>query len=71
MAFAWPTALPIVALALSFVVGVAGPLRSATIQRLAADDLRARTASAASAIDMAVSLIMLPAAGAWRTRRRS
>jgi hypothetical protein len=71
MAFAWPTALPIVALALSFVVGVAVPLRSATIQRLAADDLRARTASAASAIDMAVSLIMLPLAGAWRTRRRS
>jgi hypothetical protein len=70
MAIVAPATLPIVALVLSLFVGVAEPLRAAAIQRLAADDLRARAASAASAVDMAVSLLALPVAGVWRTRRR-
>jgi MFS family permease len=65
-----PATLPLVALALAFLLGVAGPLRAAAIQRLAADGIRARAASAASACDMAVSTIVLPLAGLWRSRRR-
>jgi MFS family permease len=55
---------------LSFLVGVAEPLRAAAIQRLAADDARAQAASLASACDMAFSTIGLPAAGWWQHRRR-
>jgi MFS family permease len=69
-AVAVPAALPLVALALAFLVGVAQPLRAAAIQRLAADSMRARAASAASACDMAVSTLVLPLAGLWRSRRR-
>jgi hypothetical protein len=58
------------AVGLSFLAGVAGPLRAATIQRAAADGFRARAASAASACDMLVSTLMLPLAGVWRSRRR-
>jgi hypothetical protein len=65
-----PAALEVVALALSLLVGLAQPLRANTIQRLAGDDVRARAASAASACDMAVSTIVLPLTGVWRTRRR-
>jgi hypothetical protein len=65
-----PTMLPLVAIALAFLLGVAQPLRAATIQRLAADGVRARAASAASACDMAISTIVLPLAGLWRSRRR-
>jgi hypothetical protein len=65
-----PAALPMVALALSLLVGVAQPLRANAIQRLAGDDVRARAASAASACDMAVSTIVLPFTGVWRTRRQ-
>lgn len=54
--------LPLGALALAFLSGVAQPLRAAAIQRLAADGIRARAASAASACDMAVSTIVLPLA---------
>ncbi len=67
---AMPATLPLVALALAFVSGVAQPLRAAAIQRLAADGIRARAASAASACDMAVTTIVLPLAGLWRSRRR-
>jgi MFS family permease len=70
-AIAWPASLPIVALALGFLAGVAQPLRAAAIQRLAGDNIRARAASAASACDMAVSTIVLPLAGWWRGRRRT
>jgi hypothetical protein len=66
---AMPATLPLVALALAFVVGVAQPLRAAAIQRLSEDSIRARAASAASACDMAVSAIVLPLAGVWRSRR--
>jgi hypothetical protein len=62
IAMALPATLPLIALALGFLVGVAQPLRAAAIQRLAADSIRARAASAASACDMAVSTIVLP----WR-----
>jgi MFS family permease len=69
-AVAMPATLSLVALALAFLLGVAQPLRAAAIQRLAADSIRARAASAASACDMAVSTIVLPLAGVWRSRRR-
>ena len=68
-AIAVPAMLPLVGLALAFLLGVAQPLRAAAIQRLASDGIRARAASAASACDMAVSTIVLPLAGVWRTRR--
>jgi hypothetical protein len=69
-AIAAPPALPLVAFALALLVGVAQPLRAAAVQRLATDGIRARAASAASACDMAVSTILLPLAGVWRSRRR-
>jgi hypothetical protein len=65
-----PVTLPLLVLALAFLSGVAQPLRAAAVQRLAADTIRARAASAASACDMAVSTILLPLAGLWRSRRR-
>ncbi len=65
-----PATLPLVATALAFLLGVVHPLRAAAIQRLATDDIRARAASAASACDMAVSMLVLPLAGIWRSRRR-
>jgi Major Facilitator Superfamily len=65
-----PSSLPLVAIVLAFLVGVAQPLRAAIIQRLAADSMRARAASAASACDMAISTILLPLAGLWRSHRR-
>jgi MFS family permease len=57
--------LPVVA-ALAFLDGVAHPLRAAAVQRLVADDVRARAASFASACDRAIQLIALPIAGGWR-----
>jgi hypothetical protein len=69
-ALALPASVPLVALALAFLSGAARPLRAASIQRLAADNIRARAASVASACDMAVSTILLPMAGLWRSRRR-
>ena len=69
-AVAMPAALTPVALVLALLAGVAQPLRAAAIQRLASDRIRARAASAASACDMAVSTIVLPLAGLWRSRRR-
>jgi hypothetical protein len=67
---AMPAWLPAIALALGFLLGLAQPLRAASIQRVAGDGIRARAASAASACDMAVSTIVLPITGAWRSRRR-
>jgi hypothetical protein len=57
-------------IALSFGVGVLHPLRTAAIQRLASDGVRARVASAANACDMACSTVFLLLAGAFRSRRR-
>lgn len=64
-----PAAFLFAVFALSFLLGLAVPLRSAAIQRLSADDVRAQAASTASACDMALSTIALPAAGLWRRRR--
>jgi hypothetical protein len=55
--------------ALSFLTGVANPLRAAAIQRLAADHLRARAASIASACDRACTTVALLVAGALSRRR--
>jgi hypothetical protein len=49
--------------ALSCLVGVVEPLRAAAIQRLAADHVRARAASVASACDKAAATIALVVAG--------
>jgi MFS family permease len=55
--------------ALSSLDGLAHPLRATLIQRAAADGVRARMASLASACDMAVSTIALLSAGLARRRR--
>ncbi|MGB2713062.1 MAG: MFS transporter [Vicinamibacterales bacterium] len=68
-AIAWPPSLPVGAVILGFLLGIAQPLRAAAIQRLASDDIRARAASAASACDMAISVLVLPLAGLGRSRR--
>jgi MFS family permease len=54
------------AIVLSLLDGLALPLRSVLIQRLANDAMRARAASLASACDMALKAIALPLAGSWR-----
>ena len=59
------------AIGLSLLDGLALPLRSVMIQRLANDAARARAASLASACDMALKAIALPLAGRWRGRVRS
>jgi MFS family permease len=64
-----PQLLVVTALVLALLDGLAMPLRSAAIQRLARDRVRARAASIASACDMAVKAIALPLAGAWRRTR--
>jgi hypothetical protein len=56
------------AIALSLLDGLAVPLRSVAIQRLANDAVRAQAASLASACDMALKAIALPLAGRWRGR---
>jgi hypothetical protein len=58
------------AIVLSLLDGLALPLRSVAIQRLANDAVRARAASLASACDMALKTIALPLAGRWRGRLR-
>jgi MFS family permease len=65
-----PAAFPIAVPVLSFLVGLAEPLRDTAIQRLAPDDARARTASLASACSTAAAAIALPLAGLWGARRR-
>ena len=69
LALTFPFAFPASVLGLSFLVGLAEPLRATAIQRLAVDDARARAVSLASACDMAVATISLPLAGWWRSRR--
>lgn len=69
LALLLPITLPAVVLVLSLLVGLAEPLRATAIQRLVADDARARAVSVASACDMAVATIALPVAGWWRNRR--
>ncbi len=59
-----------VAVVLAFVYGAAEPLRSAALQAAAADNARARTASVASACDMACSALALMLAGTGARRRR-
>ncbi len=61
----------VAAVALAFVLGLVHPLRAAALQRAAADGVRARIASLASACDMACTTLGLLAAGAWSARRRS
>ena len=58
------------AIVLSLLDGLALPLRSVAIQRLANDAVRARMASLASACDMALKTIALPLAGSWHGRLR-
>ena len=69
MGVAREDSLLFVTVLLSFLVGVAVPLRAAAIQRLASDAIRARVASVASACDMALSTLTLPFAGMWSSRR--
>jgi hypothetical protein len=59
------------AVALAFLPGLIHPLRAAALQREAADGVRARIASFASACDMACTTLGLLAAGALSARRRS
>jgi MFS family permease len=63
-----PSAFLAVVVALAFLSGVGNPLRAAAMQRLAADTMRARAASIASACDKACDTIALLAAGVWRRR---
>jgi len=58
------------AVALAFFPGLIHPLRAVALQRVAADGVRARTASFASACDMACTALGLVAAGALSARRR-
>ena len=69
VAIAVPSAFQVALLTLSFLGALAEPLRDAAIQHVAADNARARAASLASACDMALSTLLLPIAGAWRTHR--
>ena len=62
-AFTLPAAFTPAVVALSFLFGVAYPLRAAAIQRLAADRMRARAASTASAFDKAFTSLALVCAG--------
>src|SRR5262245_14239064 len=57
--------------ALSFLTGLMFPLRAAAIQRVAADRVRARAASLASAIDKVLATVALLAAGFVPRGRRS
>lgn len=67
-ALVYPPALHPLVLALAFLIGIAEPLRTAAIQHVASDAVRARAASFASACDMALLTIALPLAGWWRRR---
>jgi hypothetical protein len=69
-AMTFPATLVPATIALSFGTGVLHPLRAAAIQRIAADGVRARAASAASACDMALSTVFLLLAGGYLSRKR-
>jgi len=70
IALALPASLVPITIALSVATGISHPLRAAAIQRMAADGMRARAASAANACDMALSTITLLITGRWLARRR-
>jgi hypothetical protein len=67
--FSIPNAFVPGVVALCFLMGLAYPLRAASIQRVAADRVRARAASLASACDKALATVALVAAG-WLPIRR-
>jgi hypothetical protein len=64
-----PPAFLTTVVTLAFLMGVAHPLRAVAIQRLAADHVRARAASIASACDKACVMVALVAAGTLPRRR--
>ena len=63
-----PAAFVPAVVALSFLMGIAQPLRAAAIQRVVADHVRARAASVASACDKAAATIALVCAGSLPRR---
>jgi hypothetical protein len=65
---AFPATFLTAVVATAFLLGLAHPLRAAAIQHVAPDQGRARSASVASACDMAFKMVALPLAGFWRTR---
>lgn len=65
-----PAALGASAVMLSLLMGLAFPLRASAIQRTAADDARAQSASVASACDKACLTVALVVAGALPRRPR-
>jgi hypothetical protein len=65
----FPAAFLTAVVTLAFLMGVAHPLRAVAIQRLAADHVRARAASIASACDKACVTVALVAAGTLPRRR--
>lgn len=65
----FPAAFLMTVVTLAFLMGVAQPLRAVSIQRLAADHVRARAASIASACDKACVTVALLAAGTLPRRR--
>jgi MFS family permease len=54
---------------MSFLLGVAEPLRATAIQRVSADHVRAQAASIASACDKAIATVALLLAGVWPRSR--
>lgn len=66
---AWPAVWLPAVVVLAFLMGVAYPLRAAAVQRVAADQFRARAASLASACDKALLAIGLVCAGVLRRGR--
>jgi MFS family permease len=62
-------AFPIAVVVLAVLMGIAEPLRAVAIQRLAADHIRARAASIASACDKACTTLALVVAGTLPRRR--
>jgi MFS family permease len=68
-AFLHPHAFLPAVVGLSFVLGIAEPLRATAIQRATADHVRARAASMASACDKAIATGALLIAGAVPRRR--
>jgi hypothetical protein len=68
VAVVFPPAFLTTVVTLAFLMGAAHPLRAVAIQRLAADHVRARAASIASACDKACVTLALVAAGALPRR---
>ena len=64
----YPPAFFLAVVGLSFLAGIAEPLRAAAIQRSSADHVRARAASVAGACDKAVATFALIVAGVLRRR---